>query len=212
RRGRRADEGNAVGGQRIGEVGVLGEEAVAGMDGLGAGALAGIDDLLGDQVGLAGGGRAEQHGLVGEADVAGVGVGLGIDGDGADAHAAGGFDHSTSDLPAVGDQNLVEHGDYSASQLGWRLSRKAAMPSRASGVARRWAMRWAVSSTRVWLIGWLSTVRISSLAAAWASGPPWIRASTISWTLASSCSGSTTSWTRPSSRARAASMRSADWK
>ena len=70
------------------------------MDGLGAGALAGIDDLVGNEVGLAGGGRAEQDCFVGEADMAGVGIGFGIDGDGADAHAAGGLDDAAGDFPA----------------------------------------------------------------------------------------------------------------
>ena len=37
-------------------------------------------------------------------------------------------------------------------------------------------------------------------------------ASTISWTLASSASGSATSWARPISRARSPPMRSAVWK
>ena len=67
---------------RMCEVGALRQEAVAGMHGLGAGALAGIDDLVGDEIGLAGGGGAEQYGLVGEADVAGIGIGFGVHGDG----------------------------------------------------------------------------------------------------------------------------------
>jgi hypothetical protein len=89
--------------QASAEIGVFGQEAVAGMHGLGAGAFGGIDDSVGDQIGLARRGRAEQHGLVGEADVAGVGIGLGIDGDGADAHAAGGLDDPTGDFAAVCD-------------------------------------------------------------------------------------------------------------
>ena len=56
------------------------------------------------------GGRAEQNGLIREADVAGVGIGFGIDGDGADAHAAGGLDDPTGDLAAVCNKDLVKHG------------------------------------------------------------------------------------------------------
>ena len=82
----------------------------------------------------------------------GVGVGVGIDGDGADTHAAGGPDDTAGDFSAIGNEDLGEHAQ-SPIQFGWRLSRKAAMPSCASGVARRWAMRWAVSSTRLSLIG-----------------------------------------------------------
>ncbi len=152
RRGRRADEGDAVGGKRIGKIGILGEEAVAGVHRLGAGAPARLDDLLGDQIGFARRSRAEQHGFIGQADVAGVGVGLGIDSNGADTHAPGGPDDTAGDFSAIGNEDLGEHAQ-SSIQLGWRLSRNAAMPSCASGVARRWAMRWAVSSTRLSLIG-----------------------------------------------------------
>ncbi len=153
RRGRRADEDDAAGGAGVGEAGVLGQEAVAGVDRLRAGAPRGVEDALGDEVGFARRGRAEQHRLVGQPDVARVGVGLGIDGDGADAHAPGGLDDPAGDFSAVGNEDLGEHVDYSLIQPGGRLSRKAAMPSCASGVARRWAMRWAVSSTRLSLIG-----------------------------------------------------------
>ena len=79
------------------------------MHGLGAGTLAGFDDLVGDEVGLAGCGRAEQYGFVGQTHVAGVGVGLGINGDGADAQATGGLDDAAGDFSAVGNQDLSEH-------------------------------------------------------------------------------------------------------
>jgi len=80
------------------------------MHGLGASALAGVDDLVGDEVGLAGGSRTEQHGFVGQPDMAGVGIGLGIDSNSADAHAARGLDDTASDLASICDQDLVEHG------------------------------------------------------------------------------------------------------
>ena len=107
--GRRADEGDAVGGQRLGKVGILGEEAVAGVHRLGAGAPARLDDLLGDQIGFTRRSRAEQHRLVGQADMAGVGVGVRIDSDGAYAHAAGGLDDAAGDFSAVGNKNFVKH-------------------------------------------------------------------------------------------------------
>ena len=47
--------------------------------------------------------------LVGEGAVAGIAVGVGIDGDGGDAHLAGGLDDAAGDLAAVGDQDLREH-------------------------------------------------------------------------------------------------------
>ena len=48
-----------------------------------------------------------QHGLVGQLDVQRVLVGLGIDGDGRDAHLAGGLDDAAGDFAAVGDQDLA---------------------------------------------------------------------------------------------------------
>ncbi len=86
-RHRRADENQAVLRAGLGEFLVLGEEAVAGMDGLGAGGQRRGDDLVHHQIGLARRRRADTHGLVGQAHVARAFVGLGIHGDGADAHA-----------------------------------------------------------------------------------------------------------------------------
>ena len=121
----------AGGGDRLGEVGVLGQEAVAGVDGLGAGGFRGGQHLPSVQIGFAGGGGADQHRLVSLAHVQGAGVGLGIDGDGAQAHAAGGAEHAAGDLAAIGDQDGFEHGPFLAglfgaaysAQRGLRLSR-----------------------------------------------------------------------------------------
>ena len=108
--GRRADPHEAGGHDRLGEVGVLGQEAVAGVDGLGPRGFRGGQHLVGVEVGVAGGSRADQHRLVGLAHVQGVGVGFGMDGDGAQAHAAGGAEHAAGDLAAIGDQDGFEHG------------------------------------------------------------------------------------------------------
>ena len=62
-----------------------------------------------DEVAFARRGRADQHGLVGEARVARVGVGFGEHGDGAHAHAARRLDHAAGDFAAVGDEDLAEH-------------------------------------------------------------------------------------------------------
>jgi hypothetical protein len=97
-RHRRADEDDAVGRAGLGELLVLGEEAVAGMDGLGAGGQRRADDLVDHQVGLARRRRADAHRLVGQAHMAGAGIGLGIHGDGADAHAPRGLDDAAGDL------------------------------------------------------------------------------------------------------------------
>jgi hypothetical protein len=47
---------------------------------------------------------------VGLGDVRGVRVGVGVDGDGADAEAAAGGEDAAGDLAPVGDQNSGDHG------------------------------------------------------------------------------------------------------
>ncbi len=96
--------------RRRGELGVFRQEAVARVDGLSAGLLAGGDDLVGNQVGLLRGGRADADGFVGQIDEQGVLVGFGIDGNRRDAHLAGGLDDAAGDLAAVSNQNFIEHG------------------------------------------------------------------------------------------------------
>ena len=68
---------------------VLGQEAVAGMDGARAGGERRLDDRVGVEVAARRVGRADAHRDVGLAHVAGTGIGVGIDGDRADAEAAG---------------------------------------------------------------------------------------------------------------------------
>jgi hypothetical protein len=83
-----ADEGDAFFLHAPGEVLVLAEEAVARVHGLRAGALAGGDDLVGHQIALAAGRRADADRLVGQFHMAGVAVGLGVHRHGGDAHAS----------------------------------------------------------------------------------------------------------------------------
>jgi hypothetical protein len=105
-----AEEDDARGLAGGGELGVLGQEAVAGVDGLGTGCLCCGDDLVDTQIGFGGLGRAEVYGDVGGFDVCGLGVGVGVHGDGADAESAAGADDAQGDLSAVGDEYCVEHG------------------------------------------------------------------------------------------------------
>jgi hypothetical protein len=79
------------------------------MHGLGAGLLAGGDDLVHRQVGFLRRRRADADRLVGHGHVHRVLVGLGIHGDGLDAHLAGGLDDAAGDLAAVGNQDFLEH-------------------------------------------------------------------------------------------------------
>ena len=118
RRVLRADEDDALFFHLAGEGLVLGQEAVARVHRLGAGGLAGRDDAVGLQVAVAAGGAADVHRLVGQLDMAGVLVGVGVDGHREDAHLLGGLDHSASNLTAIGDQDLLEHLWVSRSHRG----------------------------------------------------------------------------------------------
>ncbi len=110
RRRRRADERDARVGAGLRELLVLAEEAIARVDGLRTGRLGRLDDAFPAQVAVARRGLADAHGLVAGGHVAGVGVGVGIDGDALDAQAARGRRDSAGNLAAVGDQDLGEHG------------------------------------------------------------------------------------------------------
>jgi hypothetical protein len=94
----------------LGEVGVLAQEAVAGVDGLGIGHLGRRNDGRHVEVAQRRRGRADAHRLVGQLDVLGVAVGLGIDHHRLDAHLAAGALDAQGDLAAVGDQDFLEHG------------------------------------------------------------------------------------------------------
>ena len=59
------------------------------------------------------GGRADADGFIGQIDEQGVLVGFGINGDGLDAHLAGGLDDAAGDFAAVCDQNFIEHIPFS---------------------------------------------------------------------------------------------------
>ena len=109
-------------GQRLRKGGALGEKAIARMHRLGAALLASGHDLLDDQVALRRGRRADGYGGVGHFHMQRVAVGLGIDRNGFDAHAARGFDDPAGDLAAIGNQDSLEHCDIS------RMSRKKLAP------------------------------------------------------------------------------------
>ena len=112
----RPDEGDAFLFQRLTEGRALGEKAVARMNGLGAGFLAGRDDPVGQEIGLVGRRGADMDGLVGHLHMFGVAVGIGIDGDGGDAHLLRRGDHPAGDLAAVGDEYLLERlGGHTSS-------------------------------------------------------------------------------------------------
>ena len=92
-----------------GEVGVLREEPVARMDGVGPAGLHDPEDGVGVQVALRRGLASEGVGLVGQSDVEGVPVEVGVDGDRGHPQLAAGPDDPDRDLPPVGDENLLQH-------------------------------------------------------------------------------------------------------
>ena len=104
-----ADENNALSLTALGELGVLAQKAIAGMDGLRAGGLGSGDDHIGQQITLAAGRRANAHRLVGQRHMARVFVGIGIHGNGGNAHLAGGGNDAAGDFASVGDQDFCEH-------------------------------------------------------------------------------------------------------
>ena len=104
----RADPHQAGVDHRLREVAVLGEEAVAGVHRVGAGLLRDRDDLADVEVGVARCRAVERVRLVGEPHEERVPVRLGVDGDTADAGVPAGADHPDGDLPAVGDQDLLQ--------------------------------------------------------------------------------------------------------
>ena len=96
------------------EIGVLGEEAVARMDRIGAGALRRVEDAIDLEIALHDGRRADPHRLVGHCDMLRVRVGVGVDGDGAQAHPARGADDPAGDLAAIGDEEGGDHVSFSS--------------------------------------------------------------------------------------------------
>jgi hypothetical protein len=99
--GRRADEGQAGLDDRPRERCALGEEAVAGVDRVSPGPVSCVEERVDVQVGLGRRRRTDPYGDVGCPDVGGAAVGVGVDGDRADAPGAGGPDDPQRDLPAV---------------------------------------------------------------------------------------------------------------
>ena len=103
-----SDEDDAGGFAGGGEIGILAEESVAGMDGFGAVLAGGVENAVDAQVAFGGGRGADVLGFIGHAHVERGAVGIGVDGDGGDAHFAQRADDAHGDLAAVGDQDLAE--------------------------------------------------------------------------------------------------------
>ncbi|MNX99952.1 hypothetical protein D3C86_1324300 [compost metagenome] len=130
------DEGQAVGLDDLGEAGVFRQEAIARVDRLGAGDFRRRDDLRDVQIGLGRRRGADADAFVGQAHPHGAAVGLGVHGDGGDAHLLARPVDAQGDFAAVGDQDLGEHDGSQASSR-----------TRASPYSTGWASPTRISDT-----------------------------------------------------------------
>ena len=105
----RANEHQPRSGAGVGKFFVLAQKTVAGVDGLGAGGLGRSNDALPLQVAVFGGAAANVHGLIARGHMLGVGIGIGIHGDGLHPQAAGGGGHAAGDFTAISDQDFFKH-------------------------------------------------------------------------------------------------------
>ena len=79
------------------------------MHGARAGIAGGAEDGAGVEVAAGGRRGADQDRLIRLAHERQPGIGLGVDGDGPDAHPPGGGDHPPGYLTAVGDEHRLHH-------------------------------------------------------------------------------------------------------
>ena len=160
-----------------GKIAVFRQKAVTGMDGIGARLFGNLQHPAGVQIALSGRCWPQMPGLIGQTGVHGVGVGIGVEGDGVNAEAFRRLDDTHGNFAAIGNQqalNLSVMGHVSSlkrgRQAGGRLSKKACIPSWASSPTRTRAMVSTVfSSCR--REGWASIAASSRLVSFIASGP-----------------------------------------
>ena len=107
--GRGTDEVDAGRFDGIDEIRVLRQETVTGMDRLRARPLCRLDDPVTDEITLGRGCGADMHRFIRHLDMQRPRIGVRIDGDGGNAHAARGTDDAAGDLAPVCDQDLLEH-------------------------------------------------------------------------------------------------------
>jgi len=118
--GGRSDELDVGGATDFSEVCVFAQKAIAGMNGVDVGDFGGGDDGRHVEIAVGGPGRTDADGLVGKADVERVAVGLGVDGDRADAEFPAGVDDAECDFATIGDENFTKHGPRDGSRLAGR--------------------------------------------------------------------------------------------
>ena len=109
-RGRRADEDQPVVLTGLGKGGVFRQKTIARMNRLRAASQGRLDDRVTAQIGLACRRRTDPDRFVAGARMAGVGIGIRVDRDRANAEPAGSGGNAAGDFATIGDQDLVEHG------------------------------------------------------------------------------------------------------
>ena len=139
----RPDEDKAALFDALGEVGVFRQKAVARMNRFRIGHFGGADDRRDVEVALARRRRTDAHRFVGELHVLGVGVGLRVHDHGADAQLAACALDAQRDLPAVGDQDFLEHVAPQRQAPDARARRSAAR-----GIARGRRKSGAIAAIR----------------------------------------------------------------
>ena len=110
RLGTRSDEFEAAFLDPLGKVGVFAQETVTGVDGFGVGHLGGGNDGRHVEVALRRRSGADTDRLVGQFDVFGLAVSLGIHHHGLDAEFTAGALDTQGNFAPVGNQDLFEHG------------------------------------------------------------------------------------------------------
>ncbi len=116
---RRPDEGDAGVEAGLGELGILGEKAVARVHAVGARRLGDRNQFVDTQITFGGRRRANVMRFVTEAHMQRAGIGLRIDGDGAQSEALGRAGDAAGDLAAVSDQYRGKHQNPDAGY--WRV-------------------------------------------------------------------------------------------
>ena len=102
-----SDEGQPLLRHAPGEIRVLRQEPVPGVDHRGAAAVGGVQDPPDVQVGLHRRGRTDVIGVVGQLDVQGIAISIGIHRDGWDAHLPAGSHDADGDLAAIGHEDAL---------------------------------------------------------------------------------------------------------
>ncbi len=114
------------------ELRVLAEQTVAGVDRLGAALDRDGEDRGNVEIAVSYAAAAHAIALVGELNVHGVAVCLGVDGDGGNAHLTAGADNTHRNLAAVGNQNFRKHfiNLWIWFIFRWERARSSAQPKR----------------------------------------------------------------------------------